>query len=228
VRVPPFVVLDHALPAAACAALHDAVTTSGLLGESPLGGTFLATRGFSITFHRARAPDVVARFPALAPFLALVLDEAHTKTVQPRPLLGGAPIPNAFYLNVLVVPPGAAVGRHIDATLGPPSGRVIPEAVSVLYLDVPTDLRGGELVLYARDDEVGRIRPATNRSVLFWGALGHEVTTVHAGQPRTSIVCEQYALAPGVLSVVPEFKLHSRNGFQSVLDRVRRRDHRNT
>lgn len=217
------VLLDDALDALAFATLREGVLSSKLLGDSPLGGTFQATRGFSITFHRDREGDVLARFPFAQPFFALALDGARVRQVQRQPLLGGPPVANAFYVNVLVVPPGAAVGHHVDATLGPANGSVIPEAVAVLYLDVPDDLRGGALLLWDRDTQVRAIEPRANRFVMFAGRLGHEVTSVTASRPRVSIVCEQYALSPGVLSAVPALKVHSRSAFQAVLDDVRGR-----
>lgn len=215
--------VDDALDAAALATLREGVLTSKLLGASPLGGTFTATRGFSITFHRDRESDVLARFPFAQPFFQLALEVSRVREVQRTPLLGGPPTANAFYVNVLVVPPGASVGRHVDATLGPANGSVIPEAVAVLYLDVADDLRGGELTLWDRETLVQTIEPRTNRFVMFAGRLGHEVTAVEASRPRVSIVCEQYALAPGVLSAVPALKVHSRSAFQAVLDDVRSR-----
>jgi hypothetical protein len=221
--VTPAVIVDDAVTDAERIELRDAITRSKLLGDSPLGGTFLATRGFSITFHRDARVDVEARFPFLARFLQLALDEHPAREVQRRPLLGGPPLPNAFYLNVLVVPPGAGVGLHVDATLGPPNRSVIPEAVSVLYLDVPPDLRGGLLKLCLGEHEIDAIEPRDARYVVFAGRLGHEVTTVEASRPRMSIVCEQYALAPGVLSAVPRLKVHARNAFQNVLDDVKAR-----
>lgn len=217
------VILDNALDEAALAGLRDGVLASHLLGDSPLGGTFAATRGFSVTFHRTRVADVVERFPFAAPFLALALDVERAREVQHKPLLGGPPVANAFYMNVLVVPPGAGVGKHVDATLGPSNGSVIPEAVAVLYLDVAEDLRGGALALYADDALVEEIEPRANRFVLFAGRLGHEVRAVEASRPRLSIVCEQYALAPGVLSAVPALKVQSRIAFQRVLENVRAR-----
>ena len=217
------VIVDDALDAVSFASLREGVLSSKLLGDSPLGGTFTATRGFSVTFHRDRQTDVLARFPFAQPFFQLALEAARVREVQRAPLLGGPPSPNAFYLNVLVVPPGAAVGRHVDATLGPANGSVIPEAVTVLYLDVPEDLRGGVLALWNRDVLVEEIEPRLNRLVLFAGRLGHEVTAVQGSRPRVSIVCEQYALAPGVLSAVPALKVHSRSAFQAVLDDVRKR-----
>ena len=219
------VVVDDALDAAAVSVVRDGVMTSKLMGESPLGGTFLATRGFSITFHRSARADVVERWPFTKRFLALALDDVAAQRVQRRPLLGGPPAPNALYLNVLVVPPGASVGRHVDATLGPPNGSVVPEAVSVLYLDVPDDLQGGRLVLVDGPGErkVDVIEPRAGRYVLFAGRLGHEVEAVTGSRPRVSIVCEQYALSPGVLSAVPRLKVHSRGGFAAVLEDVRTR-----
>jgi hypothetical protein len=38
-----------------------------------------------------------------------------------------------------------------------------------------------------------------------------------------SVVCEEYALSPGVLSAVPRLKVHSRAAFAAVLDEVRAR-----
>jgi hypothetical protein len=221
--VPDALILDPALDNVSLAKLREGVLSSKLLGDSPLGGAFVATRGFSITFHRDRIGDVVERFPFVAPFLDLALDHARVRDVQRKPLLGGPPLPNALYVNVLVVPPGAAVGRHVDATLGPSNGSVVPEAVAVLYLDVPDDMRGGELLLWDADIRVQQIEPRVNRFVLFLGRLGHEVTAVEASRPRVSIVCEQYALAPGVLSAVPALRLHSRSAFQAVLEEVRAR-----
>ena len=217
------IVLENALDERALSALRDGVLASHLLGDSPLGGTFAATRGFSVTFHGSHVRDVVARFPFVAPFLDIALDGPRVQGVQRKPLLGGPPAPNAFYMNVLVVPPGAGVGKHVDATLGPANGTVIPEAVAVLYLDVPEDLSGGTLALYADDELVQEIEPRPNRFVLFSGRLGHEVRAVTASRARLSIVCEQYALAPGVLSAVPHFKVQSRGAFQKVFDAVRSR-----
>lgn len=218
-------ILDDALDAMDLEAVRGAVLSSKLLGDSPLGGTFLATRGFSVTFHRDRRAEVETRFPFLHTFLGLALHDERVREVQRRPLLGGPPRVNACYLNVLVVPPGAGVGRHVDATLGPPSGYVVPEAVSVLYLDVPANLEGGELVLSGDKGEIERIAPRPGRFVVFGGALAHEVTPVRASRPRVSVVCELYALSAGVLSLVPRLKVHSRSAFQAVLDEVRGRGH---
>src|SRR5205085_7501139 len=131
-------------------------------------------------------------------------EKTRASCVQRKPFFGGPPEPNGFYLNVLVVPSGASVGRHVDATLGPPNGTVIPEAVAVLYLDVADDLAGGRLVLV--DPSTDRVVdgapvvPRANRFVVFAGRLAHEVEAVTSTRPRVSIVCEQYALSPGVLS----------------------------
>jgi hypothetical protein len=209
-----------ALGAADLHALRDAVSASDLIGDSPLGGTFTATRGFSITFQRSRVDDVRARFPFLAPFLGLALDDARIRKVQRAPLLGGPPSPNACYLNVLIVPPGASVGKHVDATLGPSNGTVIPEAVGVLYVDVSDDLRGGELLLWDGDRVVREVKPQNGLFLMFAGRLGHEIKHVDASRARVSVVCELYALSPGVLSAVPALKVQSRAAFAVVLDRT--------
>lgn len=82
--------------------------------------------------------------------------------------------------------------------------------VSVLYVSVPKNLEGGELVLRSRQRQVGQIRPQTNLLLLFQGDLTHSVTAVEKGGDRLSLVCEQYSLEEHELEDIPEFKLESR------------------
>ena len=80
--------------------------------------------------------------------------------------------------------------------------------VSVLYVDVPKDLQGGELVLRSHKRQVGKISPQTNTLLFFQGDLTHSVTAV-VGE-RLSLVCEQYNLEEVELDDIPEFRLESR------------------
>jgi hypothetical protein len=212
--------------------LRQAIRASALIGESQLVGPFEATRGFGIACHRSALREAVAKAPWLAPFVDVVIDAERLQRLLELPLLErllGSILGdiNALYLNVLVVPPGGAVARHVDSTLGVHGDGPIfaPRAVGVLYVDVPADLRGGELRLYRshEDTPCTTIEPKTGRLVLFRGSLGHEVTTTSAaaGGPRVSCVAELYALPRRRLALLPRVRVQSR-GFEEVMARLRR------
>lgn len=80
--------------------------------------------------------------------------------------------------------------------------------VSVLYVDVPEDLQGGELVLRSNKRQVGKICPQTNTLLFFQGDLTHSINAVIGN--RLSLVCEQYNLEESELEDIPEFRLESR------------------
>ncbi|MFP2927503.1 2OG-Fe(II) oxygenase [Pyxidicoccus sp. 3LG] len=196
-------------------------------------GTFRASRGFAFIFtHEGRA-TLEARFPFLSCYLARVLDPRSAHGLLPwRERLFGArserPVPNAFYLNLLLLDAGTAVGRHIDATLQEPSGvpGATPRHVSVLYLQVPEGVKGGALHLLRDDAPVGRVRPRPGLLVHFRGDLQHEVepfTGGDEGAQRASLVCEQYCFPPEALARIPAFRIQSKAGFAAYLDSQRER-----
>jgi predicted 2-oxoglutarate/Fe(II)-dependent dioxygenase YbiX len=80
----------------------------------------------------------------------------------------------------------------------------------VLYVAVPADLQGGELVLRLHKRQVGQIRPQRNTLLVFQGNLTHSVNPVTSSGIRLSLVCEQYGLEAAQLQEIPEFKLESR------------------
>ena len=226
---PPFFVSDDdVLAPAALSTLRAAIAGSKLIGESQLVGAFEATRGFGVACHTSAVDEAVARVPWLAPFVALALDdERRARLFSPSFVeqLGAAVFAdvNALYVNVLVVPSGGAVATHVDSTLGVVDDEdavVTARAVAVLYVDVPDDLDGGDLVLRDSGVEVGRVRPQNNRFVLFRGSLHHEVTATTSSRPRVSCVCELYALPRARLARLPRVRVQSR-GFADVLARLR-------
>lgn len=210
------------------AALSASIRGSRLLGESQLVGPFEATRGFGIACHLSALDEALARVPWLRPFVAMATDDQHRRALFSPSFLESFATAvfgdlNALYLNVLVVPPGGAVERHIDSTLGTVADdpRVItPRAVAVLYVDVPDDLVGGQLRLFAGDEVVATIDPRAGRFVLFRGSLGHEVTAVTSSTPRVSVVAELYSLPRVRLVRLPRVRLQSQ-GFKAVLERLR-------
>ncbi|MGJ5676697.1 MAG: 2OG-Fe(II) oxygenase [Nostochopsis sp.] len=79
----------------------------------------------------------------------------------------------------------------------------------VLYVQVPPDLEGGELVLLEDEHQVGKIEAQVNNLLYFRGNLTHLVNEVKSSQPRISLVCEQYNLSETRLKQIPEFEIDS-------------------
>lgn len=203
-------------------ALRATLLASNYIGETTLNGPFEASRGFGVTFTSEGREKLTSRFPTLAPWLDITLGVPAIAALTPWwRKTQTERLPNAWYLNVLVVGPGAEVPRHIDGTLMGMAEVTDhpPECVSVLYLDVP-NVRGGELELWAGRLPAGRITPKTRDAVHFRGDLAHAVRpfTGSADARRSSLVIEQYHFAPDALARLPSFRLESRAGFGAFLD----------
>jgi 2OG-Fe(II) oxygenase superfamily len=160
-----------------------------------LNRDFVGTKGFSIVFQRSHLSTVEQNFPYFKSYL--------DRALQPEC--------NAFYLNPLLLKSGSRVDPHIDRSLRSYCKTIEPPAlVSVLYVEVPTDLVGGELVLQSNKRQVGRITPQVNTLLLFQGDLTHSVNPVNSSGIRLSLVCEQYNLEDDQLWDIPAFTLESR------------------
>lgn len=160
-----------------------------------LNRDFVGTKGFSIVFRRSHMAQVEQQFPYFKPYISQVLQ----------------PECNAFYLNPLLLNQGSRVDPHIDRSLRSYCETITPPlVVSVLYVEVPSDLVGGELVLRSHKRQVGQIRPQPNSLLFFQGDLTHSVNPVTSSGQRLSLVCEQYSLEAKELDEIPEFKLESR------------------
>lgn len=160
-----------------------------------LNRDFVGTRGFSVVFRATARDRVLAEFPWCEPYLERAL----------------RPDCNAFYLNPLQLQRGSNVSPHIDRSLRSYVLDIDPPlAVSVLYVDVPEDLRGGELVLRRGKKFLGRVTPRAGLLVVFDGDLSHGVERVDTPGLRLSLVCEQYQLDAEQLALVPEFRIESR------------------
>lgn len=160
-----------------------------------LNRDFVGTKGFSVVFQRSHLLAIEHNFPYFKPYL--------DRALQPEC--------NAFYLNPLFLKSGSRVDPHIDRSLRSYCKTIEPPAlVSVLYVEVPIDLEGGELVLQANKRQVGKITPQANTLLFFQGDLTHSVNLVTSSGFRLSLVCEQYNLEDEQLWDIPEFKLESR------------------
>lgn len=210
-------------------ATRDAILGSPLLARSPLYGSFRATRGFAAIFRRDGLKQLQARLPEMSRFLEEILSDAQRDALVrwPTRLFQRAPLTNAYYLNVLAVPRGAKVDRHVDATLRTPSGdpEALPSRVSVLYLQVP-EARGGQLRLHAGERHIADVTPREGALLHFRGDLAHEVLPFESEDPnalRVSLVCEQYALGADALARLEPFRLQSKAAFDAhLLDHERR------
>lgn len=160
-----------------------------------LNRDFVGTKGFSVVFQRAGMGEVERRFPFFKPYLDRALQSSC----------------NAFYLNPLLLQNGSRVDPHIDRSLRSYCKTINPPAsVSVLYVQVPPGLEGGELVLRNHKRQVGQITPKVNTLVYFQGDLTHSVNAVKTAGMRLSLVCEQYALDDAELHDIPVFTIESR------------------
>lgn len=169
-----------------------------------LNRDFVGTKGFSVVFQRSHLATVEQCFPYFTPYLERALQ----------------PDCNAFYLNPLCLKTGSRVDPHIDRSLRSYCKTIDPPAlVSVLYVQVPADLVGGELVLRSHRRQVGKIVPTTNTLLLFQGDLTHSVNPVTGAGMRLSLVCEQYYLEAAQLREIPDFKVESRAMKQVALSR---------
>lgn len=160
-----------------------------------LNRDFVGTKGFSVVFRRTHLTQVEQEFPYFKPYLERVLQAEC----------------NAFYLNPLLLKAGSRVDPHIDRSLRSYCKTIEPPAVvSVLYVTVPEDLQGGELVLRSRKHQVGKILPQSNTLLFFQGDLTHSITSVSSSGIRLSLVCEQYSLEEAELEDIPDYRLESR------------------
>lgn len=206
--------VPDAFPIGYVEALRRYVLDSPYLAANNLNYRFAGTRGFSVVFRRDGLARVREQFPIFAPYLDRTVDEAC----------------NAFFLNPLVVcapanphDAPAGVAMHVDRSLRsftaphePPN----PRRVSVLYVQVPREMRGGVLRFYHGYMPVGRVCPRENMLVNFQGGLRHEVTATQlpAGTARLSLVCEHYVLDAALLARVPEFTVRSTRDFDGFLE----------
>ncbi len=180
-----------------------------LLAGTTLNSRFSGTQGFSIAMTRSGFPRLQKSFP---------LFYEYVEKVSPDRC-------NAFFINPLVIAEGSYVGPHIDRSLSSwtrPELPPYPVKVSVLYLDVPDDLKGGSLLLHPPVwtlTSKPTITPQTGRLFEFRGNLRHEVAEVkQAKTPRVSLVMENYELPAELLRKIPDFYVRSTRTFDSFLD----------
>lgn len=187
--------LPNAFPLNYLNDLRGEILACPYLAINNLNRDFIGTKGFSVVFQRSEIQEVERRFPFFKPYLDRALQ----------------PTCNAFYLNPLLLKEGSRVDPHIDRSLRSYCKAIDPPMlVSVLYVQVPANLEGGELVLRNYKQQVGQIKPQVNTLVYFQGDLTHSVNAVKTTGTRLSLVCEQYSLSEEELEEIPPFTVESR------------------
>ena len=185
----------NAFPPAYLNDLRGEILACPYFAVNNLNRDFVGTKGFSVVFQRSHIAEVERQFPYFKPYLEKALDPAC----------------NAFYLNPLGLKQNSRVDPHIDRSLRSYCKTIEPPLlVSVLYIQVPLNLIGGELVLRNHKHQVATIIPKANTLLHFQGDLTHSVNAVQIPGERLSLVCEQYSLADPELQEIPEFAIESR------------------
>ncbi|MDX2242448.1 MAG: 2OG-Fe(II) oxygenase [Leptolyngbyaceae cyanobacterium bins.302] len=175
--------------------LRGEILASPYFATNNLNRDFVGTKGFSVVFQRSHQSEVERQFPFFKLYLEQALDPAC----------------NAFYLNPLWLKQNSRVDPHIDRSLRSYCKTIAPPLlVSVLYIQVPANLVGGQLVLRNHKQQVACITPQSNTLLWFQGDLTHSVNAVQASGERFSLVCEQYSLDETELQAIPEFTIESR------------------
>ncbi|MBR8833742.1 MAG: 2OG-Fe(II) oxygenase [Stigonema ocellatum SAG 48.90 = DSM 106950] len=185
----------NAFPCTYLSDLSGEIRACSYFAINNLNRDFVNTKGFSVVFQRSQLGQVEQQFPFFKLYLNLALQ----------------PTCNAFYLNPLLLKEGSRVDPHIDRSLRSYVKTIEPPAiVSVLYVQVPSEMKGGELVLHNRKRQVGQIQPQMNTLLYFQGDLTHSVNPVITPGVRLSLICEQYSLSEAELQEIPEFTVESR------------------
>ena len=175
--------------------LWNNINSNSYFAVNNLNRDFVNTKGFSVVFRRDGLPKVEQTFPFFKPYLEIALQHDC----------------NAFYLNPLLLEEGSRVDPHIDRSLRSYCKTIDPPfLVSVLYVQIPKHMSGGELILKSSKRQVGKITPQANSLVYFQGDLTHCINPIKTVGNRLSLVCEQYALTPDELEDIPIFTVESR------------------
>tara|TARA_B100000959_G_scaffold96383_1_gene102163 strand:- start:844 stop:1545 length:702 start_codon:yes stop_codon:yes gene_type:complete len=218
---------SDALEPSVCGNILQSALESPLVGKSPLNAHFAQSRGFAFTAKAAGLTKIKTTYPYLEPALRAIF---NPNTQHPTQRWFERPQePNAFYINVLLLPATAAVGAHIDATLAKPNEvtTLRPKFVSVLYLNSLGEQEGGELELFKGDTNIVQIRPTQGSLLRFAGHIKHGIHAFNPLEPtsvRASIICEHYHFAGTKLASIPDYKKHRRQPFANYLKEAKGRD----
>jgi len=194
-----------------CAAVTTRLLSSEAIHRNRLSDAFRGSSGLQVVFTRKAKLCLQSDFPDLYEFFARVAN----------------PESNAFFMNVLITSGKFEVRRHIDCSLNPYLLKnTTPSRVSVLYVQAPKTMDGGELEVVCDSSDVQRIAPSTGLLVQFEGNLVHGVCKGQSALERISLVMEEYELEHTLLASIPNYTLAPQStvpaiNVQSSLKKVR-------
>lgn len=163
-----------------------------------------ASTAFAIAFKRSGFDELKNNFPFLNFYLNHVLKTSC----------------NCFFINALILKQGKEICFHRDYTLSQYTMELtVPNLVSVLYVQIPLDIEGGELLLKLNQNRRVQIKPQENMLIHFRGTLEHSVNQVEKiSKPRISLICEQYNLPENKTKKIPNFQIVSEREYLSFID----------
>ncbi len=192
---------------------HDINTSLDYVKEGGGGlnaDVFAHTKGFVVYFSRAGILEL-----GKDPRSAILMSIARS----------ALPESNWFIMNVLNVPPHNETEEEGEEYKKNPVGwhkdmkdfckndicaSFTARAVQVLYVSVPSNMEGGELVFQVEnmDSEEHLVTPQNGMLVKFDGRLLHSVNPFSSpsNEHRISLVLESYVLPPSWLETVPDLE----------------------
>lgn len=182
--------------------------TSNLITDNPLDDNFNGSKGFVIEFDSNNSLEIFKQnnIEFMYDFFQQVSKSYATDFILNVLIIPSKKTKNR---NNYLLPTSKSVDYHYDTTIEyneKNEGKyfkftLVPECVSVLYIDLPEEFSNGELLLYGYGGliPIGTITPEIGKLVEFNGILLHAVNdifinNVSNNKNRISIVLEQYTI----------------------------------
>jgi hypothetical protein len=161
-----------------CRSLTEYITNHELVDQSDLSDSFSSSYGFTIKFNMYSKYDFIR-----SKYNLKRLYDIFERIKEPGT--------NAYICNPLILEKSTTIGYHYDDTLGIGN----PVCVTVIYLDLPSDMTGGEFCM--RDHSHTFVEPPEiGKKLTFRGDMCHMVRPYETNENkrRVSLVFEQYKL----------------------------------
>lgn len=182
--------------------------TSNLITDNPLDDNFNGSKGFVIEFDSNNSLEIFKQnnIEFMYDFFQQVRKSYATDFILNVLIIPSKKTKNR---NNYLLPTSKSVDYHYDTTIEyneKYKGKyfdfsLVPECVSVLYIDLPEEFSNGELLLYGYGGiiPIGKITPEIGKLVEFNGILLHAVNDIFISnesnnENRISIVLEQYTI----------------------------------
>lgn len=204
-----YIETSNFIPLDKCIKYKNNCYSSNIITDNPLDDNFNRSKGFVIEFDSNNSLEIFkqnniefmydffqqVRKSYATDFILNVLIIPSKKKVKNR--------------NNYLIPISKSVDYHYDTTIEyneKHKGKyydlsLVPECVSVLYIDLPEEFSNGELLLYGYGGIIliGKITPEIGKLVEFNGILLHAVNDIFItnetnNENRISIVLEQYTI----------------------------------